>query len=235
MSSMVKHLISASLLIVPFITAASAQQAPVVFAPGTGGTAVPGQSSPMPAPVSAPAYDPSEGNIPAALQRWKMLSQSGKYSFGDYATFLMAFPDWPDSEEMRKNAESAINPLTTSPNQVVAYFDRLPPLTNAGRAKFAIALDASGDRARAEAVAREAWRGGILTDEDEARLMRIAGSKLTATDHDARVDRLLWSSATTAASRWVAYTSPSTTPGILRRPRHKDKKPRCRHARSGSG
>jgi soluble lytic murein transglycosylase len=214
MSSMVKHLISASLLIVPFITAASAQQAPVVFAPGTGGTAVPGHNSPMPAPVSAPAYDPSEGNIPAALQRWKMLSQSSKYSFGDYATFLMAFPDWPDSEEMRKNAEGAINPLTTSPNQVVAYFDRLTPLTNAGRAKFAVALDATGDRTRAEAVAREAWRGGILTDDEEARLVRIAGSKFTATDHDARVDRLLWSSATTAASRWVTYTSPSRRPAF---------------------
>jgi len=165
MSCMVKHLISASLLIVPFISSASAQQAPVVFAPGTGGTSIPGQSSPMPAPLSAPAYDPSEGNIPAALQRWKMLSQSNKYSFGDYATFLMAFPDWPDSDEMRRNAEAAINPLTTSPNQVVAYFDRLTPLTNSGRAKFAMALDATGDRARAQAVALEAWPGGLLPDE----------------------------------------------------------------------
>jgi soluble lytic murein transglycosylase len=206
---MVKHLISASLLIAPFNTAASAQQAPVIFTPGTGGTAVPGQSSPMPAPIFAPAYDPSEGNIPAALQRWKLLSQSNKYSFSDYATFLMAFPDWPDSEEMRRNAENAINPLATSANQVVAYFDRLTPLTNAGRAKFAIALDATGDRARAQAIAREAWRGGALTDDDEVRLVRIAGNKLTAVDHDARVDRLLWSSATTAASRWVANTSPS--------------------------
>ena len=214
MSSMVKHLISASLLIVPFLAVASAQPAPVIFSPGTGGTAVPGQSSPMPAPISAPAYDPSEGNIPAALGRWKMLSQSNKYSFGDYATFLMAFPDWPGSDEMRKNAEAAINPLATSPNQVVAYFDRLAPLTNSGRAKFAIALDATGDRLRAEAMAREAWRGGILTDDDEARLVRIAGSKLAAADHDARVDRLLWSSATTAASRWIAYTSPSRRPAF---------------------
>lgn len=211
---MVKHLISASLLIVPFASAASAQQAPVVFAPGTGGTAVPGQSSPMPAPISAPAYDPSEGDIPAALQRWKMLNQSSRYSFSDYATFLMAYPDWPDSEEMRKNAEAAIDPLTTSPNQVVAYFDRLTPLTNSGRAKFAIALESTGDRIRAEAMAREAWRGGILSDEDEARLVRIAGNKFTTADHDARVDRLLWSSATTAASRWVAYTSPSRRPAF---------------------
>ncbi len=214
MSSMVKHLISASLLFLPMTAIAAAQQSPVVFTPGTGGTAIPGQSSTTPAPVSAPVYNPSEGNIPAALQRWKMLSQPGNYSFSDYATFLMAFPDWPDSEEMRKKTEGLINPLSTSPSQVVAYFDRLTPLTNSGRAKFAIALDASGDRGRAEAMAREAWRGGLLTDDEEARLVRIAGSKLSATDHDARVDRLLWSSATTAASRWVAYTSPSRRPAF---------------------
>lgn len=210
---MVKHLISASFFVLPFAASAAAQQ-PVVFSPGTGGTLNPGQSAPSPAPLAAPAYDPSEGSIPAALQRWKMLSQSNRYSFGDYATFLMAYPDWPGSDEMRKNAENAISPLTTSPNQVVAYFDRLTPLTNSGRAKFAIALDATGDRTRAEAMAREAWRGGPLNDDDEARLFRIAGSKLTAADHDARVDRLLWSSANTAASRWIAYTSPARRPAF---------------------
>jgi soluble lytic murein transglycosylase len=203
MSSMVKHLISASLLILPFAVA-SAQQPEVIWQRGTGGPA----ASPLPqaAPVQ---YDPSEGAIPAALQRWKTLSSASGYSFGEYASFLMSYPDWPNSEEMRRNAEQAINPLSWSPNQVVAYFDKLPPLTNAGRARYAMALDATGDKARAEAQAREAWRGGVLTDDDEARLVRIAGGKFSATDHDARVDRLLWSSATTAASRWIAYTSPT--------------------------
>jgi soluble lytic murein transglycosylase len=214
MSSMVKHLISASLLAIPFMASASAQQAPVVFAPGTGGTPVSGQTGTAAAPRALPAYDPSEGNIPAALQRWKMLSAASNYSFGEYASFLMAFPDWPNSDDMRKNAEAAINPLSYSPSQVVAYFDRLPPLTNTGRAKYAIALDATGDRSRAEAVAREAWRGGLLSDDDEARLFRIVGSRLTSADHDARVDRLLWSSATTPASRWIPYTSPQRRSGF---------------------
>ena len=63
-------------------------------------------------------------------------------------------------------------------SQVVAYFDRLPPLTNGGIAQnIAMALDASGDKARATAkFARDAWRGGPLSDDDEARLFRIAGT-----------------------------------------------------------
>jgi soluble lytic murein transglycosylase len=149
------------------------------------------------------------------LQRWKMLSASGNFSFGEYASFLMRYPDWPNSDEMRKNAEQAINPLSLSPSQVVAFFDRLPPLTNAGRARFAIALHASGDTSRAEEQARAAWRGGALNDDDEARMFRIAGNRFSSADHDARVDRLLWSGSTRGAERWIAYTSPQRRPAFI--------------------
>ena len=173
-------------------------------------------SAPSGQPLSTPViYDPSEGKIPAALQRWKMLSAPGSYSFNDYASFLMLYPDWPNSEEMRQKAEQAINPLSYSPNQIVAYFDRLPPVTNEGRAKFALALDSVGDKARAEAQAREAWRGGAMSDEDEGRVFRIASGTLTSADHDARIDRLLWSGSTRVAERWIAFTSPQRRPAFV--------------------
>ena len=173
-------------------------------------------SAPSGQPLSTPViYDPSEGKIPAALQRWKMLSAPGSYSFNDYASFLMLYPDWPNSEEMRQKAEQAINTLSYSPNQIVAYFDRLPPVTNEGRAKFALALDSVGDKARAEAQAREAWRGGAMSDEDEGRVFRIASGTLTSADHDARIDRLLWSGSTRAAERWIAFTSPQRRPAFV--------------------
>ena len=173
-------------------------------------------SAPSGQPLSTPViYDPSEGKIPAALQRWKMLSAPGNYSFSDYASFLMLYPDWPNSEEMRQKAEQAINPLSYSPNQIVAYFDRLPPVTNEGRAKFAFALDSVGDKARAETQAREAWRGGAMSDEDEGRVFRIASGTLTSADHDARVDRLLWSGSTRGAERWIAFTSPQRRPAFV--------------------
>jgi soluble lytic murein transglycosylase len=144
-----------------------------------------------------------------------MLSASGNFSFAEYASFLMRYPDWPNSDEMRNKAEQAINPLSLSPSQVVAFFDRFPPLTNAGRARFAIALHASGDTSRAEVQAREAWRGGALNDDDEARMFRIAGNRFTSADHDARVDRLLWSGSTRGAERWIAYTSPQRRPAFI--------------------
>ena len=210
MSGMVKHLISAAAVILPSVAFAAQGQAPeVVWRTGTG--AGPGIVEVVPAQL----LDLSEGNIPAALQRWKMLSASPNYSFGEYASFLIMYPDWPDSEAMRRSAEQAIDLNAYSPSQAVAYFDRLPPLTNGGRAKFAIALDASGDKVRAEAMAREAWRGGPLTDDDEARLQRMVGVRLTSADHDQRIDRLLWAGATRAAERHIAYASPARRPAFM--------------------
>jgi soluble lytic murein transglycosylase len=208
MSSMVKHLISAAAVILPSVAFAAQGQTPeIVWRSGTGT----GQVHAVPTQM----VDLSEGNIPAALQRWKMLSESPNYSFGEYASFLIMYPDWPDSEAMRQNAEQSINVMSWSPNQAVAYFDRLPPLTNSGRAKFALALDATGDKIRAEAMAREAWRGGPLTDDDEARLQRIVGPRLSAADHDARIDRLLWAGATRAAERHIAYASSQRRPAFI--------------------
>ncbi|MBK9003842.1 MAG: lytic transglycosylase domain-containing protein [Sphingomonadales bacterium] len=169
--------------------------------------------------------DPSGGNVPAALQRWRMLSQSGQYSFSEYASFLMTYPDWPNSDEMRKNAEQAINVLSWSPNQAVAYFDRLEPVTNGGRAKFALALSATGDKARAEQWARRAWREGPLTDDDENRLFQLMAGKLTAADHDARTSRLLWSNATRAAQKWLPYTSSERRPVLEAQLAHELKAP----------
>ncbi len=216
MSRMLKHLISASLVAMsasaPIAAFAQTPSSPdVVWRQGTGtGTATPTPG--MATNVPTAMVDPSGGNIPAALQRWKMLSQSANYSFGEYASFLMTYPDWPNSEEMRKNAEQAINLLSYSPNQAVAFFGRMEPLTNGGRAKYALALAATGDQARAEQWARRAWREGPLTDDDETRLYQLIGGKLTSADHDARVSRLLWSNATRSAQKWLPYVSPARRP-----------------------
>ena len=64
-------------------------------------------------------------------------------------------------------------------------------------------------------MAKEAWRGGTLTDSDEIRLQQIVGSRLTPADYDARVDRLLWSGQTSAAARHIAFTSPARRPAFM--------------------
>jgi soluble lytic murein transglycosylase len=46
-----------------------------------------------------------------------------------------------------------------------------------------------------------------LTEAEAARLLAQYGAQLTAADHDARMERLLWSGATTAAARQLAFVS----------------------------
>ncbi len=218
MSHMVKHLISASTLILCCVATAqiaSAQQ--TNFEPGTGkGTvrnaAPPSNGNTIPQAIPKDLWDPTEGNIPQAIQRWQALGRSQNYSFGEYASFLIMYPDWPDSDAMRKNAEQAIDLRNYSPNQAIAYFDRLPPLTNSGRAKYAIALAASGQMAKAKEWGRKAWREGPLTDDDEARISQLMTGQLNAADNDARIEKLLWAGGTTAAARILSYASPARQP-----------------------
>ena len=156
--------------------------------------------------------DPTGGNAVLGLQRWRVLTQSDNYSFEDYAGFLVTYPGWPEDTRMRRNAEQAININSFSPSRVLAFFEKFPPTTNAGAAKYAVALQASGQRDKAAAMARQAWRGGTLTDDDEAALISRFSSILSIDDHDARMDALLWARATRDAAGQLSFTSAARRP-----------------------
>ncbi len=183
MSSMVSRIILASLLLTP-VTCIAAEQS-----------------------GSATLSDPTRGNAVLGLQRWRVLTQSDNYSFEDYAGFLVTYPGWPEDTRMRRNAEQAIDINNFSAGRVIAFFDQLPPLTNAGAAKYAVALQSRGQTLKADAMAKQAWRGGTLSDEVEAALLSRFSSSLTVDDHDARMDALLWARATRPAARQLGFAS----------------------------
>lgn len=153
--------------------------------------------------------DPTGGNPVLALQRWRVLTGSDNYSFEDYAGFLVTYPGWPEDTRMQRNAEQAININSFSAQRVIAFFNRFDPITNAGAAKFAVALQSTGKRDLANTWAQKAWRGGTLTDVDEAALLSRFSSALSIEDHDARMDALLWARATRDAARQISFTSPA--------------------------
>ncbi|MEW4466526.1 lytic transglycosylase domain-containing protein [Parasphingorhabdus sp. JC815] len=188
MSSMVSRIILASLLLAPVTCMAAEQQGQAVLS------------------------DPTGGNAVLGLQRWRVLTQSDKHSFDDYAGFLFTYPGWPDDTRMRRTAEKAIDISSFSADRVITFFNRFEPLTNGGAAYYALALQSKGQTRKANAMARQAWRGGALTDEQEAMLLRGFSSALTIADHDARMDALLWSRATTAAARHLGFTSSGRRP-----------------------
>ncbi|KTF67302.1 transglycosylase SLT domain-containing protein [Sphingomonas sp. HT-1] len=174
--------------------AASSQVSPAMLAALTGGLM----------PEAQAQYDP----VGTALVEWQRLQQSDNFPFSDYANFLLAHPGWPGEKGRRAAAETILDSGASTPDLAVRFFTRLPPITPAGRLRYAEALAATGRRAEAEDQARRAWRAGILRVSDESRLLAGFGAALRPTDHDAREDMLLWQGSTSIATRQLPYTSP---------------------------
>ena len=156
-----------------------------------------------------PATADASGGIAGSIAQWKALSQSGGFTFDAYSAFLLAHPGWPGEAGLRRAAEKSLETGPAAPAVIVGYFQRFPPMTSAGRVRFADALAAVGRRAEAQSVARDAWVQGSLSVADEARVLAAYSAALSPADHDARMDRLLWAGATTAAARQVVLVSPS--------------------------
>ena len=148
------------------------------------------------------------GQIAQAINRWEYLIGQSNLSFADYAGFITTYPDFPQEDRLQRRAEDALDRDAVSPQTLVAFFDRNPPLTNGAKARYALAL-ASMNRPEAFDIAREAWRGGTMSGPAEAYMQGLFGQRFTPEDQDARMDALLWQSNLEAAARQVVRVSPA--------------------------
>jgi soluble lytic murein transglycosylase len=106
-----------------------------------------------------------QGPMALAISRWELLTSSNR-GFSDYAGFLLSYPGFPEEERLRRYAEAALDRDASSGGgadvrATVAYFDRQPPLTNPGRARYALALRAGPARCRCHG------QGGVARRADE--------------------------------------------------------------------
>lgn len=147
------------------------------------------------------------GGISYAISRWEQLTASPQYTFEDYAGFLLSYPGFPDEDKLRANAEARLGYDFVSPERLIAYFDRYPPVTNNGRAQYAVAMMTARPE-QAEAAARAAWRGGEMNDSALATIYGNYGGRFTPEDQDARMDALLWQRNAYAAAQQLPYVSP---------------------------
>lgn len=198
---------------------ASAQtEAPLPPAMTTSAPVTPAQSAPAATQpsqwdrISGRIGMPSDATVAATISQWRALQQSDGLGFSSYATFIMANPGWPGEDRMRRLAETSINPNSYDPRQVTAFFARFPARTATGNARNAMALMQMGRMNEARIAARQAWIGGSLSPDDEARLLSLFGSGWTSADHDQRADMLLWGNDIAGAQRMLAYVTPARRP-----------------------
>jgi soluble lytic murein transglycosylase len=167
----------------------------------------PGSSSAeyvAPQPAAPAPYAPS---VTSSLQTWRTLRQSSGYRFADYASFLIANPDWPDESRMRGWAEKAMQPGENAAT-VISFFAADKPRTGTGWARLSDALAQSGQAGPALDAARQAWRSEDLSATDEQMIWSRFGSSFTRADNDDRVDQLLFAKKADAATRFLTASSP---------------------------
>ena len=168
------------------------------------------QPAPVVQTVQPVAAYPSSAAA-TGLSYWYVLKQNARAPFATYSTFLLRYRGWPGETGFRKNAEGAIDAFTPA-QEVVNYFNQLPPLTATGRARYAFALYSLGQTDAARDQARQAWRSGLLAPSDENRLLSLFSTALTATDYDAHIELLLDARDVSNAYRLLGSTSPIRRP-----------------------
>ena len=107
-------------------------------------------------------------------------------------SFRLANPDWPGQEELRERAEIALFLADASPEKVRAFFGNSTPLTGAGKAALAGAFMKENNEPAARELVVSAWRDYQLNLAVEKKILARYGSMLTAEDHQARIDKLLF-------------------------------------------
>lgn len=150
---------------------------------------------------------PQRSSIAEAVLEWRALSNDPGASFDRLARFLASNSGWPGADQMRARAEKALAIDSFDPGMTLAYFASNPPRTASGHLRHALALNASGQRDAARSALKLAWTSGVLDEQEEARVIALFPGVLSSADHDARMDRLLWSGATRAATRQLLFTS----------------------------
>lgn len=157
----------------------------------------------------------AEGPGPMApeIMRWQQLfeDRSAALPFERYASFMLANPGFPDEATLRSRAEQRLRREFVPNESLLQFFDRFPPVTNFARAHYTLA-QLGRDPAAASALARQAWRGGEMSEVAEATIATTFGQDFTIDDHDARMDALLWQRDGASAARQLTRTSDAKRP-----------------------
>ena len=136
------------------------------------------------------------------LAEWITLrAENNGASSERYRAFVAANPSWPSQSFFRRRAEAALWDDRRNDDAVLRYFDDEKPLSGKGRLALAKALLARGDRAGAERLVREAWRGDSMSGDTESMALDMFGALLNGGDHKARMDLMLYGSEQDAGLR----------------------------------
>lgn len=144
------------------------------------------------------------------LAEWMILRSEGNGASAErYRAFIAANPGWPSVNFLRRRGEASLWDNNRDDNTVLAWFGGEQPLSAKGNFMLARALLARGDRSAALRHVRDSWRSDPMSKDTEAYALEMFGSLLTAADHKARMDYLLFTDDTAGALRAAQRVGPA--------------------------
>jgi soluble lytic murein transglycosylase len=148
--------------------------------------------------VEAAISDP----VARKLAEWIILrSDDNGASVERYRAFLSANPSWPSQTFLRRRLEAALWDDQREDAIVWSWFENESPVSAKGKFSLARVMIARGDKANAERLVRDAWRNDAMSEDTENAALDQFGALITAGDHKARMDLLLYGSEHEAAMR----------------------------------
>jgi soluble lytic murein transglycosylase len=115
---------------------------------------------------------------------------------------------WPGATARLTATERTLSTSALSPQQVVDWFAGADPMTPDGAMALASADQVLGHADQAAAVIRKIWRAKPFGADMQAQMLTRFGSMLTADDHAAREDMLLYGQQGQAAHDLLPLLSP---------------------------
>jgi len=135
------------------------------------------------------------------LLLWRIAVSDARAPFSDLDRALDELQGWPRAASIQREAEWKIADSGLSSALIADWFDDRTPITGEGRIALGRALIEMGRYAEGEQEIRTAWRTQTLRLSNQSDVLRSHGALLSAEDHAARVDFLLWAGQRTSASR----------------------------------
>lgn len=151
---------------------------------------------------------------PAAekLIRWIWITNGKpRPSYATARKFLEKNSHFPWPYTLHARVETTM-PESIDPAEALKWFAGHPPRTMTGKIKHINALIGAKKDKEAKRRIREIWTTDRLKGTQEAQFRKAFGKHLRESDHDARVDFLLWRERTKQAAKLLKSTSKAYRP-----------------------
>lgn len=143
-------------------------------------------------------------NLDRHILTWAIaISGQRDVASSEIATAQRELTGWPGTKTFRANAERALLRENPPASQILTYFATATPETPEGTIALAQAMNSSGNSAQAQKLIQQLWVSEGMDTGLEDRVIGQFSDLLSAADHKARMDFLMYRSRVSQAKRFA--------------------------------